>query len=133
MFNFNKNLKQSLRLLAQNADKLEFQPVHRRTCCMTSLLSGYIKDNDILIEGSAIDFGCKILRRFSSSELNMDIKSIRIKLNTANRRGNARGWFCFTRGRKITQNLAVCLFVKRNIMAALLECDLQKGSPAFTA
>ncbi len=42
-----------------------------------------IKDIDILIEGSAIDFVQKSCKPFISSELNVDIKSVHDAFNTA--------------------------------------------------
>ena len=73
MFNFNKEFETIFKIVAQNADKLGISAYFVGGMLRDQLMGIKIKDIDILIEGSAIDF-VQNLASLSSSELNVDIK-----------------------------------------------------------
>ena len=123
MFNFNKEFETIFKIVAQNADKLGISAYFVGGMLRDQLMGIKIKDIDILIEGSAIDF-VQNLASLSSSELNVDIKSVHDAFNTAKTVINGIE-IDFASTREEDYPKSGCLPVVKNI-GCPVECDLKR-------
>lgn len=123
MFNFNKEFETIFKAIVQNADKLGISAYFVGGMVRDQLMGIKVKDIDILIEGSAIDF-VQNFARITSKELDVVIKSIHETFDTAKTIINGVE-IDFASTREEDYPKSGCLPVVKNI-GCPVECDLKR-------